>query len=99
MWHIKPYTEHHYTPYGDLSSFNRIKRSSLVRPDDTVESVEGHGDNKERAGGGRHEDKGVVHRTEPELVGRHVNVVHHVQVCCESFKNIAIRCSHNVKYV
>ena len=68
-----------------FSPFNCIKRSGLVRPDDAVESVEGHGDDEERAGGGRHEDEGVVHRTEPELIRRHVDVVYHVQVCCESY--------------
>ena len=85
MGHIKPYTEHHYTSYCDFSSFNRIKRSSLVGSDDAVEPVERHRDDEECAGGGRHQDEGVVHRTEPELIRWHVSVVYHVQVCCESY--------------
>ena len=49
MGHIKSYTEHHYTAYGDLGSFNRIKRSSLVRPDDAVETIKRHAQYEESA--------------------------------------------------
>ena len=42
MWNIEHKTEWYNTHNGNLSSFNRIKRSSLMRSNDAVETVEGH---------------------------------------------------------
>ena len=42
MGNIKNQTKYDNADYSNFSSFNRIKRSSLVRPNDAVESVESH---------------------------------------------------------
>ena len=47
MRYIVQNTENYNTHYCDFSSFNRIKRSSLVRSDDAVESVKSHIYNEE----------------------------------------------------
>ena len=59
MRYIEDNTKSKNTENGDLSFFNRIKRSSLVWSDDAVETIKCHGENEEGAaqcGGEGHRD-------------------------------------------
>ena len=47
MWNINQNTEDYDGGNGNFSSFNRIKRSSFVRSDDAVETIERHAEYKE----------------------------------------------------
>ena len=49
MRYIEDYTKYKNTQNGELSSFNRIKRSSLVWSNDAVETIEGHAEYEEGA--------------------------------------------------
>ena len=44
-------TKHKDTYYSDLGSFNRIKRDSLVRSDDAVETFKRHAEDEESTTG------------------------------------------------
>ena len=44
MWNVIQNANNDNTGNSDFSPFNRIKRSSLVRSDDTVETIKRHAD-------------------------------------------------------
>ena len=84
MGYFKETSKNDYGYYRDLSSFNRIKRSGLVRSDDAVESVECHAsDEEDTAHGGRQKNEGGEF-TVPVLVRRHVDIMSSVQVSKQS---------------
>ena len=84
MRYFKETSKNDYDYYGDFGSFNRIKRSSHMRSDDAVESIERHaGDEEDTAHGGRQKNEGGEF-TVPVLVRRHVYIMSGVQVSKQS---------------
>ena len=84
MRKIASYAKDRNACYGNFSSFNRIKRSSLVWSDDAVETGECHTDDKRRTALEKAEDQRYRNATVPKRAGRHVDVVLHSQVHDES---------------
>ena len=87
MRYIVHDTEDYNADNSGFSSFNRIKWSSLVRPDYAVESIEGHGNYEEGTAECWGKQYCIIKGAEPILIWRHVNMMYHTQVGSEPCKN------------
>ena len=73
---------------GDFGSFNRIKRSSLVRSDDAVETIKRHAEYEESWTECEQEEQSDRQAAGPVVIGRHVYVVGHVEVNGQTCRKI-----------
>ena len=86
MRYVNHHTTGYYTSNGDLSSFNRIKRSSFVRSDDAVETFKRQQNNKIYAAR-IHLCKNVeLYIAEDKLVHSHVHVMNLVKISQKDWK-------------
>ena len=86
MWYIKNYTEYNNTKNCDFSSFNRIKRSSLVRSDDAVETSECHVEYGQSAA---QDGAPLYHsddRREPKRTGREIHLINMTNLFHQAWK-------------